>query len=113
MATFELLVLVVGILVSLCASGFALLECSKLLRSVERYRHDVGILEDLYKEDRAEISDAYDRVEALTDIIDNTVDINTNILEHNKSVLEDVLRIRHDVSMLQVRLEDMNDSPET
>ena len=110
MTTFELLVLVVGILVSLCASGFALLECSKLLRSVERYRHDVGILEDLYRGARADLAETVDEVNKALAHVDNIIDMNNQILDHDRSVIVDIEGIRTDISMLQARLEDMNDN---
>lgn len=110
MTTFELLVLVVGILVSLCASGFALLECSKLLRSVDGYKHYVGILEDLYKGTRAKLAEAVDEVNKTLAHVDNIIGINNQILDHDKSVIEDVEKIKNDVSMLQARLEDVNDN---
>lgn len=110
MTTFELLVLVVGILVSLCASGFALLECSKLLRSVDGYKHYVGILEDLYKGTRAELAQTADEVKKVLDHVDNVIDTTDKILDHDRSVIEDVEKIKNDISMLQARLEDMDDN---
>lgn len=110
MTTFELLVLVVGILVSLCAAGFALLECSKLLHSVDGYKHYVGILEDLYKGTRAELAQTADEVKKVLDHVDNVIDTSNKILDHDKSVIEDVEKLKNDVSMLQARLEDMNDN---
>ena len=110
MATFELLVLVVGILVSLCASGFALLECSKLLRSVDGYKHYVDILEDLYKGTRAELAQTADEVKKVLDHVGNIIDINNQILDHDKSVIEDVEKLKNDISLLQARLEDTDDN---
>ena len=110
MAAFELLVLVVGILVSLCASGFALLECSKLLRSVDGHKHYVDILEDLYKGTRAELAQTADEVKKVLDHVDNVIDTSNKILDHDKSVIEDVEKIKNDISMLQARLEDMDDN---
>lgn len=110
MATFELLVLVVGILVSLCSSGFALLECSKLLRTVDRYQHDVGILENLYKEVRANVVETVDELGKVVAHVDNVIDTNNQILDHDRSVIEDVEKIKNDISMLQARLEDMDDN---
>ena len=110
MTTFELLVLVVGILVSLCASGFALLECSKLLHSVDGYKHYVDILEDLYKGTRAELAQTADEVKKVLDHVDNVIDTTDKILDHDRSVIEDVEKIKNDISMLQVRLEDVNDN---
>ncbi len=110
MATFELLVLVVGILVSLCASGFAILECSKLLHSVDGYKHYVDILEDLYKGARAELAQTADEVKKVLDHVGNIIDINNQILDHDRSVIEDVEKIKNDISMLQARLEDTDDN---
>ena len=110
MTTFELLVLVVGILVSLCASGFALLECSKLLRSVDGYKHYVDILEDLYKGTRAELAQTADEVKKVLDHVGNIIDINNQILDHDKSVIEDVEKLKNDISLLQARLEDTDDN---
>lgn len=110
MTTFELLVLVVGILVSLCASGFALLECSKMLRSVDGYKHYVGILEDLYKGTRAELAQTADEVKKVLDHVDNVIDTSNKILDHDRSVIEDVEKIKNDISLLQIRLEDVNDN---
>ena len=109
MTTFELLVLVVGILVSLCASGFALLECSKLLRSVDQYKHYVDILEDLYKGARGELAQTADEVKKVLDHVDKVIDTSDKILDHYKAVIEDVEKLKNDISMLQLRLEDMND----
>jgi len=110
MTTFELLVLVVGILVSLCASGFALLECSKLLHSVDGYKDYVGILEDLYRGARADLAETVDEVNKALAHVDNIIDTNNQILEHDRSVIVDIEGIRTDISMLQARLEDVNDN---
>ena len=110
MTTFELLVLVVGILVSLCASGFALLECSKMLHSVDRYKHDIDILGDLYRGARADLAETVDEVNKALAHVDNIIDTNNQILNHDKSVIEDVEKLKNDISMLQARLEDMNDN---
>lgn len=110
MTTFELLILVIGILASLCASGFALLECSKLLHSVDGYKHYVGILEDLYKAARAELTETADEVKKVLDHVDNVIDTSNKILDHDRSVIEDVEKLKIDISMLQARLEDMNDN---
>lgn len=110
MTTFELLVLIVGILVSLCASGFAVLECSKLFRSVDQYKHYVGILEDLYKAVRADLAETLDEVNKVLAHVDNVIDTDNQILDHDKAVIEDVEKLKNDISMLQVRLEDVNDN---
>ena len=110
MTTFELLVLVVGILVSLCASGFALLECSKLLRSVDEYKHYVGVLEDLYKGVRADYAQTADEVNKVLANVDNVIGATEEILDHDKSVIEDVEKITNDILMLQARLEDTDDN---
>lgn len=110
MTTFELLVLVVGILVSLCASGFALLECSKLLHSVDGYKHYVGILEDLYKGVRADLAVTVDEVNKTLAHVDSIINTNNQILDHDKSVIEDVEKLKNDISMLQARLEDTDDN---
>lgn len=110
MTTFELLVLVVGILVSLCASGFALLECSKLLHSVDRFKHDMDILGDLYRGARADLAEAVDEVNNVLAHVDSVIDTNKQILDYNKSVTVDIGEIRNDISMLQVRLEDTDDN---
>ena len=110
MTTFELLVLVVGILVSLCASGFALLECSKLLRSVDRYKQSVDVLEDLYRGVRADLAETLDEVNKNLSHVDSVIDTSKQILDHDRSVIEDVEKIKNDISMLQARLEDVNDN---
>lgn len=110
MTTFELLVLVVGILVSLCASGFALLECSKMLHTVDGYKHDIDIMGDLYRGARADLAEAVDEVNNVLAHVDSVIDTNKQILDYNKSVTEDVEKIKNDISMLQARLEDVNDN---
>lgn len=110
MTTFELLILVIGILVSLCTSGFALLECSKLLRSVDGYKHYVGILEDLYKGTRAELAQTADEVKKVLDHVDNVIDTSDKIPDHDRSVIEDVEKLKNDISLLQIRLEDTYDN---
>lgn len=110
MGTFELLVLVVGILVSLCASGFAVFECSKLLHSVDWYKDDVDFLGELYKGARAELAQTADEIKKVLDHVDSVIDTNKEILDHDRSVIEDVEKLKNDISMLQIRLEDTYDN---
>lgn len=109
MATLEVIILI-GVLIALMTAGFAVIECSKLLHSVDQYKHGVDILEDLYKGTRAELAQTADEVKKVLDHVDNVIDTSDKILDHDGSVIEDVEKLKIDISLLQARLEDMDDN---
>ncbi len=106
MERFGFLVLMVGLL----AVGFALLECSKLLHTVDEYKHSVDVLEHLYRGVRADHAETLDKVNKVLSHVSDVIDVNNQILDHDRSVIEDVEKLKNDISLLQVRLEDMNDN---
>lgn len=106
MESFVFLVLMVGLL----AVVFALLECSKLLHTVDRYKQSVDVLEDLYRGVRADYAETVDKLNKVLSHVHNIVGINDQILDHDRSVIEDVEKLKNDISMLQERLEDVNDN---
>lgn len=105
-----LIYLVCLLLVSLCASGFALLECSKLLHSVAQYKHSVDILEDLYDSTRNTVDNVLAETSKTMNHVDKMIDSCEKIMEFDREIIEDHNKLKNDISMLQIRLEDTYDN---
>lgn len=106
MTTLEVIILI-GVLVSLMAAGLAVIEYQKIAGLLERYKHSVDILEELYDSTRNTVSDVLAETTKAMNHVDKMIEGCEKILDHDKSVIVDIGEIRHDISMLQVKLEEV------
>lgn len=108
MTTLEVIILI-GVLVSLMAAGFAVIEYQRLGGLLENYKHSVDILEELYDSTRNTVGDVLAETSKTMNHVDKMIEGCEKIIDHDKSVIVDIGEIRHDISMLQVKLEEVED----
>ena len=111
MTTLEVIILI-GVLVSLMAAGFAVLEYQRLGGLLENYKHSVDVLEELYDSTRDTVGDVLTETSKTMNHVDKMIEGCEKIIDFDREIIEDHNKIRHDISMLQIRLEDEDDNPE-
>jgi low affinity Fe/Cu permease len=94
------------------AAGLAVIESSKVQNLLSSYKHSVDILEELYESTRNTVNDVLTESSKTMNHVDKMIEDCEKIIDFNREIIEDHNKIRHDISMLQIRLEDEDDSTE-
>lgn len=102
--------IVFAVLASLFTAGWAILECSKLLNEVDSHKHSLDILEQLYDNIRNNTAEECAKIDKTLVRVDTIIDNCSQVLDHEAKVIEEQEKLRHDISMLEMRLEDLNDN---
>lgn len=108
----EVLSLIIGfaVLVSLFAAGWGIMECSKLLNEVNSHKHAIDILEQLYDDIKNNTAEECAKIDKTLVRVDTIIENCSQVLDHDAKVIEEQEKLRSDISMLEMRLEDLNDN---